>query len=336
MKLKEKQVATILYLTDNSVLLDIAALAGGLILLTLGADGLVCAAVALARKFGLSSLVIGIVIVGFGTSLPELAVSVNAMLDNAPDIALGNVIGSNTANVLLILGLATLIRTIAAPRSLYLRDLGVMMVASLVILCLGWTGSLEWISGLVMVTILVAYLGAALTRGESLSAGLDEDVAVAGYLEQAVWRTAVYAIGGLAGLLIGASLMVSGAVGISRTLGMSEAVIGLTVVAVGTSLPELAAALAAVYRKQTEMVLGNIIGSNIFNIFGILGISSMVGTIPVSDQMAYIDVPVMLATALLLALVIIVLQRIGRITGIAMLVGYVGYVAYLFSNHTMG
>mgnify|MGYP003677756429 CR=1 FL=1 len=314
----------------------ILALCGGLILLTIGADGLVCAASTLAKRFGLSSLVIGIVIVGFGTSLPELAVSINAIIDNAPDIALGNVIGSNTANVLLILGLATLLGPLAAPRGSYLRDLGVMLSASLVIALLSWTGSFGWIAGLAMVCALVVYLGVALMRGADDTTENDADAPFPGTKIRPLWQTSLMAVGGLAGLLIGASLMVSGAVGISRVFGLSEAVIGLTVVAVGTSLPELAAAIAAAYRKQPNLVLGNIIGSNIFNIFGILGISSMVRTIPVSGQMAFIDVPVMLATALLLALLIVVWQAVGRIAGFAMLVAYGGYVTYLFSMSAAG
>lgn len=314
----------------------IAALCGGLILLTIGADGLVCAASTLAKRFGLSSLVIGIVIVGFGTSLPELAVSINAIIDNAPDIALGNVIGSNTANVLLILGLATLLGPIAAPRGSYLRDLGVMLSASIIIMLLSWTGTLGWIAGMAMVCALVVYLGASLMRSREVSADNGIDSNLPETADRPVWQTSAMAIGGLAGLLIGASLMVSGAVGISRVFGMSEAVIGLTVVAVGTSLPELAAAIAAACRKQPDLILGNIIGSNIFNIFGILGISSMVQTIPISNQMASIDVPVMLATALLLSLLIVIWQAVGRIAGLGMLIGYGGYVAYLFSTSVAG
>jgi len=314
----------------------ILALCGGLVLLTIGADGLVSAAVSLAKRFGLSPLVIGIVIVGFGTSLPELAVSLKAALDNSPDIALGNVIGSNIANILLILGLATLLGPIAAPRGQYLSDLTVMIAASIFITLICWTGLLSWITGLAMFGALVIYLGATLLgKKNSVS---DETLLenIPAVRVRPVWQIYAMAIGGLAGLLVGASLMVSGAVGISRFFGMSEAVIGLTVVAVGTSLPELAAAIAAAYRKQPDLILGNIIGSNIFNILGILGISSMVQTIPVPDQMAFIDVPIMLFTALALALLIIVWQAIGRIAGIAMLMAYGGYVAYLFSTSVAG
>jgi cation:H+ antiporter len=304
---------------------DIGLLLAGLVLLFFGGEFLVRGAVSLANRLGLSPLVIGLTVVGFGTSAPELLVSVDAALRGSPDIAVGNVVGSNIANVLLILGLSALVWPIAAGQAGLRRDMGVMVAATVLLLGLAQTGVITRLSGMAMVVLLAIYLFIVTRAGRKEEFDGEETAT-----RMAGWKEAAAIIGGLAALMLGADLLVGAATNIARSFGVSEAVIGLTIVAVGTSLPELATSLVAALRRHSDVAIGNVVGSNIFNILGILGVASIVTPLPVAQRIAEFDVPLALGVALLLAGIAIALRSIGRIAGGAFLAAYLLYVIWLF------
>jgi cation:H+ antiporter len=308
------------------MLSNLLLLAAGLVLLTLGADYLVRGAISFANRLGMPPLLIGLTVVGFGTSMPELLVSMQAALDGAPAIAVGNVVGSNIANILLILGLAAAISPIPAMIPSLKRDMVMMLFAAVVMLGLGYLGLIGFLTGLAMFALLAAYLAwVTYTDRRRMSAEEAELV-----VKLAGWKEALFIAGGLAGLFIGANLLIDAATSIALQFGISEAVIGLTIVAVGTSLPELATSVVAAFRRQAEIALGNVVGSNIFNILGILGVTAMVVPVPVEASMASFDIPFMLGVSLALVALILLAGRIGRPAGVAMLAIYTGYVAWLF------
>ncbi|MBU4530127.1 MAG: calcium/sodium antiporter [Hoeflea sp.] len=308
------------------MLINLAMLAAGLALLTFGADYLVRGAISLANRLGMPPLLIGLTVVGFGTSMPELLVSIKAALAGSPAIAIGNVVGSNTANILLILGVAAAISPIAARIPNLNRDLVMMLVAAVTMLGLGFYGIITFWVGLAMFLSLCAYLAwVTYTDRRSLTAE-EADLVI----KLAGWKEALFIAGGLGGLFIGASLLIDAATLIAREFGISEAVIGLTIVAVGTSLPELATSVVAAFRRHAEVALGNVVGSNIFNILGILGVTGMVTAVPVDPAMAGFDVPFMLVVSLALIALILIAGRISRLAGLGMLGVYVGYVIWLF------
>ncbi|VVT18179.1 calcium/sodium antiporter [Hoeflea sp. EC-HK425] len=308
------------------MLSNLLLLAAGLVLLTLGADYLVRGAISFANRLGMPPLLIGLTVVGFGTSMPELLVSMQAALDGAPAIAVGNVVGSNIANILLILGLAATISPIPAMIPGLKRDMVMMLFAAVVMLGLGYLGLIGFLTGLAMFALLAAYLAwVTYTDRRRMSAEEAELV-----VKLAGWKEALFIAGGLAGLFIGANLLIDAATSIALQFGISEAVIGLTIVAVGTSLPELATSVVAAFRRQAEIALGNVVGSNIFNILGILGLTAMVVVVPVDASMASFDIPFMLGVSLALVALILLAGRIGRPAGVAMLAIYTGYVAWLF------
>ena len=308
------------------MLFNFLSLAAGLSLLTLGADFLVRGAISFANRLGMPPLLIGLTVVGFGTSMPELLVSLQAALAGSPAIAVGNVVGSNIANILLILGTAAVISPIAARLPNLPRDMTMMLVAALIMLGLGYWGVVGFWLGLAMFALLAAYL-AWVTRSDRRCMTSEEAELV---VKLEGWKEALYMLGGLTGLIFGASLLIDAATAIAREFGISEAVIGLTIVAVGTSLPELATSVVAAFRRHAEIALGNVIGSNIFNILGILGLTAIVVPVPVETSMAAFDIPFMVTTSLGLISLILVAGRINRIAGLAMLAVYTGYVAWLF------
>lgn len=308
------------------MLLNLLSLAAGLALLTFGAEYLVRGAISLANRLGMPPLLIGLTVVGFGTSMPELLVSLQAALGGAPAIAVGNVVGSNTANILLILGAAAVISPIAARIPNLKRDMVMMLAAAVVMLGLGLWGVVNFWLGLLSFAGLAAYLSWVTYTDRRRMTAEEEELVV----KLAGWKEALFIVGGLAGLIFGANLLIDAATAIAREFGISEAVIGLTIVAVGTSLPELATSVVAAFRRHAEIALGNVVGSNIFNILGILGITAMVVPVPVEDSIASFDIPFMLAVSVALIALIIVSGRIGRGAGAVMLAVYTGYVAWLF------
>jgi len=308
------------------MLLQILMLVAGLVLLTIGAEYLVRGAISLANRLGMPPLLIGLTVVGFGTSMPELLVSLQAALGGSPAIAVGNVVGSNTANILLILGVAAAISPITARIPNLKRDLVMMLVAAVVMLGLGFWGVVSFWLGLVMFAMLAGYLGWVTYTDRRRMTAEEAELVV----KLVAWKEVVFIAGGLGALFIGADLLIDAATAIARSFGISEAVIGLTIVAVGTSLPELATSVVAAFRRHAEMALGNVVGSNIFNILGILGITAVIVPVPVEYSMASFDIPFMLVTSLALIALILIAGRISRGAGIAMLAAYTGYVAWLF------
>ena len=294
-------------------------LAFGLFALFIGGDFLVKGAGGLAVRLGLSPMVIGLTVVGFGTSAPELLVSLNAALGGQPGIAIGNVVGSNIANTLLILGLAAVLAPITVAFAAIRRDLFWMAGATLALPVVLWSGGLGLIEGLVLVAGLIAFLVISLRSGPPSA----PDIGPVGPL----WRSIGFALGGLVAIMAGAHYLVQSATIIARDFGISEAMIGLSIVAIGTSLPELATTIVAVLRGQRDIAVGNVIGSNVFNVLGILGITAIIVPIPAAERFMQVDIPFLLG---LTAVIVVLLWRngkIGRIAGGLMLLAYAGYLA---------
>lgn len=305
-----------------------AYVAVGFILLLLGGELLVRGAASLALRFGMSPLLIGLTVVAFGTSAPELVVSVDAALSDSPGIAIGNVVGSNIANILLILGLGAIIRPIPAQAGSLVRDGGMLLVATAAIIAIGWMGAFTWLHGIFMLAALAAYL--ILSYRRDVRANRLEEVSEEAIPDQPLWRSVLLVVIGLGGLIVGAELLVEGAVTIAHRLGVSDAIIGVTLVALGTSLPELAIVVIAARKGQTDMVFGNVVGSNIFNCLGILGMTAMVGRIPVDLAALGFDFLVMAVATLLLLPMAASGLRMNRIEG-AVLVSL--FAAFIFVNY---
>ena len=293
--------------------------AGGAILLILAGDALVRGAIALALRLGLSVALIGLTVVAFGTSAPELVISVQAALEGAPDIALGNVVGSNVANVLLVLGAPALLAPIVT-RNVEggLRNYLFMLGASVLLLVLAWTGVVGRLAALLMLALMAGFMVDAWKRTDGTESHLDPNDATT-----PLGVDAALILFGLVGLPVGAHFLIVGAQEIALSLGISEAAIGLTLVALGTSLPELATSLAAAWRGRMEVALGNVIGSNLFNILLILGITAMVTPVPVSRGFVALDIPIMLGAALLLFPYLATGRAIGRRSGLLFVALYV-------------
>jgi len=305
---------------------------GGAALLIFAGDALVRGAIALALKMGLSVALVGLTVVAFGTSAPELVISVQAALEGAPDIALGNVVGSNVANVLLVLGAPALIAPIVTrDDGEGLRNYLFMVGASLLLLALAWMGNIGRIAGIVMLVLLCGFFWDAYRRSQG-SPVVDDEIDPAS-AAMPVGRIAVLLGIGLIGLPIGAHFLIEGAREIAASMGISEAAIGLTLVALGTSLPELAASLAAAWRGRMDMALGNIIGSNILNILAILGVTALVLPIPVSRGFATIDIPLMIVSTLVLLPYLVTGKAIGRRSGALLVVLYLAFVALVVAGN---
>ena len=293
----------------------------GLLGLFFGGEYLVRGASSIARTYRISPMVIGLTIVGFGTSAPELLVSVQAALAGQPAIAIGNVLGSNIANILLILGISAVIAPLILPMRKLWRDLGFMLLATAVIWAMLLDGGITRLDGVLLLAGLIVFVAVAFLTGK---AEPDDALPL-----PPVWQAALMTLGGLVVLVIGARLLVDSATTIARTYGISEAVIGLTIVAVGTSLPELATSVVAALRKQTEIAVGNIVGSNIFNIFGILGLTAVIAPIPAEARFVWIDMPWAAAAAIGLTVVAALMGGLPRIAGVVLLAAYGGYLALM-------
>jgi cation:H+ antiporter len=301
--------------------LDYIYVVAGLIGLFFGGEALVRGSVGIARRMAIPPLLIGLTVVGFGTSTPELLVSVQAALRGVPDIAVGNIVGSNIANILLIIGVTSLIWPIRVSGATLRRDTAVMVAAAVVLVPIFAMGEIGRLSGGLLVIALAGYLTwAYIQPGAAIDDDSDTSVP-ASMLVSALW-----VLGGLAVLMFGARFLVDGSVSIARGFGVSEAFIGLTIVAVGTSLPELATSIIAAFRRQSEIAIGNIVGSNIFNVLGILGVTALIKPVPVADRFLTFDLPIMIAASLALTAVLLTRRVIGRVVGLVVLVAYVAYV----------
>ena len=319
-------------------MVDYFLIAGGLAFLFVGGEALVRGAVVSAERLGVSPLFIGLVVVGFGTSAPELVVCLEAALRDQPDIAMGNVVGSNTANVLLILGTAGLISPITGRLGFMRRDCGAMLLAAVVLLLLGAMGRITLIDGALMLLGLCGFIAFSyLTerrRNGGASSFIEREMEDLHSIRMGPVLAALAILFGLMLLIFGSRMLVSGAVEIARFYGVSEAVIGLSLVAVGTSLPELATGIVAAYRRQPDVAIGNVLGSNVFNILGMLGMTAVVAPFDINPAMARFDVPVMLISSLLLAFFLMSGRSIDRGKGGLMLIAYAAYMVAIFSGYS--
>ncbi|MEX2519438.1 MAG: calcium/sodium antiporter [Paracoccaceae bacterium] len=304
------------------MLIDLAFVASGLVLLLIAGDFLVRGAVALSLRLGIPALVVSLTVVAFGTSAPELLVSVQATMDGATDLVFGNIVGSNIANVLLVLGVPALISPIAVSQNGVLRNFVMMIVASLILIGVcAFGGFTFWIGAAFLVLLAVMLCDAyVLARSGRVVIELEDAPECMSPLP-----IAACLIGGLIGLPIGAHLLIEGARSTAVAFGVSEAAIGLTLVAVGTSLPELATTLMAAVRRQADVAAGNVIGSNIFNILGVFGVSALVADLPTPAGFLELDLWIMLGTALLIAPFVLLKRDIGRATGLVFVAAYVVY-----------
>jgi cation:H+ antiporter len=302
----------------------------GLVLLYFGAEGLVRGSSSLALRLGLSPLVVGLTVVAFGTSSPELVVSLKAALDGQGAISVGNVVGSNICNIGLILGLCAMITPIATNSQIIRVDIPIMLGITGVALFVLANGHLGRPEGILLFALLLAYIffSVRLARrrpADALSAEFGEEVKIS---KRGLAVDILMVIGGLIILVFGARFLVDGAVIIARAFGWSEALIGLTIVAIGTSLPELATSLLAAVKKEADIAVGNIVGSNIFNLLGILGITAIVHPLA-TDGVGMVDFAVMAGFSLVLWPMAFHQQRITRPEGAALLAGYLGYLFWL-------
>lgn len=309
---------------------DVTTLLAGLLLLFLGAEGLVRGAVALSLRLGVPPLLVGLTVLGFSTSSPELVVSLKASLQGNGAISLGNVIGSNIANTGLILGLAAIIFPLIVQRQIIRREIPVMLAMTFVG---GWFilgPEIGRVEGFILFSGLIGYVVYSIysARQSGESAPPEEVESVAVNLGKHWGIDVALLIGGLAILLLGAELMVRGAVNIATALGAPQVIIGLSIVAIGTSLPELATSLVAAFKKEGDLMVGNLIGSNIFNLGGILGITTLIQPLATA-QVERWDVVILMVFSLSMIPIMKTQNLISRSEGVLLLVGYAGYMAYL-------
>jgi len=309
--------------------------AGGLILLYFGGEYLVRGAVALADRLGVSHLLIGLTVVAAGTSAPELVVCLIAALEDEPGIALGNVVGSNIANILLIMGVTGVIRAVPASRAALYRDGMAAVFAAALFAAMSMSGTVGRADGVLMLVCLITYLAYCYRsdrRSKAARATIEAEIEELGGNETRYWVMLAKLAGGLAGVLIGSELLVAGARETARIAGVGPEIIGLSMVAIGTSLPELATGIAAARQKHTDLALGNILGSNIFNVLAIMGVVALVRPMAVPERILRFDLWAMVGVTVAFIGLTMVTRRIGRGMATAFLVIYVGYVIALFTG----
>jgi cation:H+ antiporter len=330
---------------------DFALLAAGFILLIAGGELLVRGAVAVAERLGMSPLLIGLTLVGFGTSAPELVTSVQAAVAGSPQIAYGNIVGSNISNILLILGLSAVIAPLAVQSKALRRDGAFVVVTAALLAVVGYTHTMDRVVGLAFIVLLAAYIvyayfeervvpvdshehTSAFEKAEAydeLHDGPIRHQTEAKSLAQRLGPVVplFMALGGLAIIVAGGKLLVDGAIGLSRGIGISETVIGLTIVAVGTSMPEFVTCVVAALRKHGDVALGNVLGSNVYNVLGIGGTTAMIKPTSVPAEIVAFDAPVMVAASVALFVLAWSSYRITRLEGAALLACYVAYIYVL-------
>ncbi len=311
------------------MLTSILLLVAGLALLYFGGEFLVQGSSNLALRFGVTPLLVGLTVVAFGTSSPELAVSMQAALGGVDDMALGNVVGSNICNLGLILALAALIKPIKVTAQVIRLDLPIMIGTCFLVPLVLWDGLISRLEGGMLFGCLIAYISFSIRLGRREKAAVQKEYAEAIHEEKGpMWHNVARILGGFVGLAAGGSLFVNGSVGIARYFGITEAVIGLTVVALGTSMPELATSAVAAFKGEGDIAIGNVIGSNIFNVLCILGLTAMVQPLR-QGGITLVDMMVMAGIALVSLPLMHWGRRVGRIEGAVLLSIYLGYLFYL-------
>ncbi|UKN02756.1 calcium/sodium antiporter [Paracrocinitomix mangrovi] len=305
----------------------------GLVTLIVGGEFLVRGAVGIAKKAQVSTLVIGMTVISFGTSAPELFVSIDAALDGNPEIAIGNVVGSNIANIALVLGITVLIFPIAAGRNSKIIDWPMMMLATILFFVFSLDLEIQTWEGIVLFGILVIFTFGLIrnsrrTMKKNKAAAEDDDEEIS-KVKDKIGISLLFTLGGLVGLYFGAEWLVEGAIKIAESFGMEKRVIAVTVVAFGTSVPELVTSAVAAFKKETDISVGNLIGSNIFNIMAVIGITSIVKPIGVEAETINFDMWWVLGIALALLPMMIIGKKIGRLKGAILLSSYVVYISLL-------
>ena len=305
---------------------DLIIIPISLVLLYIGGEGTLRGVLAIAKKFKLSNILVSAVIIGFGTSLAELTVSIEAVITGSPDIAIGNIVGSNTANILLVAALAALINPITLTKIKINRDIFVLILASAVLLLFKFINWLNLYSGLIFISILLCYVFYSYfddqKKEEIIENSSDQTISIL--------KASTYSILGILILIFGGWLLVNSAIRVAQSYAISEAVIGLTIVAVGTAIPELTTTIISSIKKNNELVIGNILGSNIFNILGILGITLLIENIPVTDEMMKKGIWEMIAATIFFIIILKFAKSLSRILALFMLTLYSVYVFYLF------
>lgn len=300
-------------------------LLGGLVLLFTGGELLVRGSSSLAVSFGLSPLVIGLTVVAFGTSSPELVVSIQAALKGNSAISIGNVVGSNIANIGLILGISAIIRPVKVQSSAVIREIPFMIIVTLIFSVLIFWGRITFLAGFLFVSLLILYVVFSIYNSKKNSDEQFGEVVKARYSK---FISTIFVLLGLGGLAFGSDFFIDGAVKLAKVLGVSELIIGLTVVAVGTSLPELVTSIVASIRKESDILVGNVVGSNIFNILAIIGIAAMIISIRL-QQLDVVDVMVMMFFSIIILPMSLFNRLISRREGFLLLIGYCAYIFYL-------
>lgn len=325
------------------MIIDIVWLIVGLVLILSGANFLTDGASAVAKKFGLTDLVIGLTVVAFGTSAPELVISITASADGNPELAVGNVIGSNIFNILAIIGITAMVRPIAIKKSVMTIEIPMVLLSSVIILILGSSVVLDHtqaniisrVEGLLLLIFFLLFMRYTFaTARNTPDAGSDPQAADTNKLKNIkMWQAIVFIIGGLAALIWGGNKFVQGASAIASGLGVSEAVIGLTIVAIGTSLPELATSIVAALKNEPGLAIGNVIGSNIFNIFMVLGTAAVVKPLPFGN-INYVDLWVLTGASLMFMIFGWFFKKriITRAEGTIMAICYILYMSWLVIN----
>ncbi|NCX65447.1 MAG: sodium:calcium antiporter, partial [Proteobacteria bacterium] len=310
----------------DSVMSDLIIIPISLVLLYIGGEGTLRGVLAIAKKFKLSNILVSAVIIGFGTSLAELTVSIEAVITGSPDIAIGNIVGSNTANILLVAALAALINPITLTKIKINRDIFVLILASAVLLLFKFINWLNLYSGLIFIGILLCYVFYSYfddqKKEEIIENSSDQTISIL--------KASTYSILGILILIFGGWLLVNSAIRVAQSYAISEAVIGLTIVAIGTAIPELTTTIISSIKKNNELVIGNILGSNIFNILGILGITLLIENIPVTDEMMKKGIWEMIAATIFFIIILKFAKSLSRILALFMLTLYSVYVFYLF------
>ncbi|PHR57352.1 MAG: sodium:proton exchanger [Robiginitomaculum sp.] len=309
----------------------------GIAILIVSGDVLVRGSASLAKGWGIPPLIIGLTVIALGTSAPELVVSVGAVLAGAPGLAIGNVIGSNTANMLLVLGVPAMIIPITTTAPGTRRNVSIAIVAAIIFYLMASGGQIVFWQGVMLFALILVYLLYLFTQarsGKTVAADITElaDVEHMDGLPKTGRTIALFILAGVIGLPIGGHLVGNNAIIIASALNISDAIIGLTIVAIGTSLPELVTSVIAAFRGHSELAVGNAFGSNIFNIFAVGGAAAMTGTLPVEPSLLRLDLPVMLGASILLASFAFARRPIGRVAGFLLVASYVAYLSWLVTK----
>lgn len=309
--------------------MEYVLLIGGLIVLIIAGEALVRGAVGIALKFNIPTLVIGMTIVSFGTSAPELLVSLKAALNNHPELAIGNVLGSNIANIALVLGITTMILPITVKRSTVRIDWAIMMSTTILFYIFILNQQIEWYEGLIFTIGLIAFNYYMFWNAKKQNKKEEIDI---GEVEKSkILTNIILIVVGAVGLAFGANWLLDGSVQIASNFGVSEHIIGVTIIAFGTSVPELITSVVAAFKKQTDISVGNLIGSNIFNVLGVIGITSLIKEIPISMQVITNDIYWVLGISLLVFPLMIMGYKIGRLKGFALFAAYSIYIYFVVS-----